>query len=250
MDRVKIGNTFRAIRLELNLRQVDVAARSGVSQQTVSDLECGRFGGLSLDTYCRIAEVLDAEVPLSPRWRGPKLDRILDRRHADLQNRVAELLARLGWVVRTEFSFNHYGDRGSVDVLAWRPADRALLLAEIKTEITSLEETLRVMDMKHRVVPPLARRQLAWDPISVASALVIPASSTHRAMLERHAAAVSASLPSGTWDVRHWLARPSGEMRGVWFLQNTSQGGAKSKLPPLRRVRLKAAARISVSTRT
>lgn len=36
MDRVKVGNTFREVRLELHLRQVDVAARAGVSQATVS----------------------------------------------------------------------------------------------------------------------------------------------------------------------------------------------------------------------
>ena len=72
MDRVKIGNTFRAIRVDMRLRQLDVSARAGVSQQTVSDLECGRIRGLSVDVYCRIAEALDADVPLTPRWRGPK----------------------------------------------------------------------------------------------------------------------------------------------------------------------------------
>ena len=58
MDRVKIGNTFRTIRVELRLRQSDVAKRAGLSQQTVSDLECGRFGRLSIDAYCRIAETI------------------------------------------------------------------------------------------------------------------------------------------------------------------------------------------------
>jgi transcriptional regulator with XRE-family HTH domain len=95
MDRVKIGNTFRTIRVELRLRQSDVAERAGLSQQTVSDLECGRFGRLSIDAYCRIAETIGADVPLTPRWRGPRLDRLLDRRHALLQNRAVELLASL-----------------------------------------------------------------------------------------------------------------------------------------------------------
>ena len=237
MDRVKIGSTFRAIRVELRLRQADVAERAGVSQQTVSSLECGRFGGLSIDGYCRIAEVLDADVALAPRWRGPKLDRILDRRHALLQNRVVELLVSLGWEVRTEFSFNHYGDRGSVDVLARRPDCRALLIIEIKTEIASLEETLRVLDMKRRVVPIVSRVERGWDPVGVATVLIMPDATAHRNLVGRHAGLVSASLPGRTWDVRHWLARPSGDLRGVLFLRNTSEGGAMRRVLPTRRIR-------------
>jgi transcriptional regulator with XRE-family HTH domain len=235
MDRVKVGNTFRAIRVELRLRQIDVAVRAGVSQQTVSDLECGRFGGLSLDTYCRIAEAMGADVPLMPRWRGPKLDRLLDRRHALLQNATTELLAALGWQVRTEYSFNRYGDRGSVDVMAWRPECRALLIAEIKTEIADLQETLRVLDLKRRVVPVTCRGS-GWDALVVGTVLVVPDASTHRDLVFRHRALVSASLPSRTWEVRHWLSAPSGNLRGVWFLRNTGEGGAKWRVQPSRRV--------------
>jgi transcriptional regulator with XRE-family HTH domain len=238
MDRVKIGNTFRAIRVELRLRQSDVAARAGVSQQTVSDLECGRFGTLAIGTYCRMAEVLGADVQLAPHWRGPKLDRILDRRHALLQNAAVELLTRFGWEVRTEFSFNRYGDRGSVDILGWQPNRCALLIVEIKTEIVSLEETLRVLDMKRRVVPIVARLERGWLPLCVANVLVLPDASTHRRLVERHASLVSASLPERTWAVRHWLAEPSGPLRGVLFLANTDTGGTKPKVPPSRRVRV------------
>jgi transcriptional regulator with XRE-family HTH domain len=237
VDRVKIGNTFRAIRLELRLRQVDVAARAGVSQQTISDVECGRFGCLSVDTYCRIAGVLDADIPLAPRWRGPKLDRILDRRHALLQNRTVELLTALGWQVGTEESFYRYGERGSVDILGWRPDLRALLIVEIKSEITSLEETLRVLDMKRRVVPVVMREERNWEARHVAAVLVLPDATTHRSLVRRHEALVSASLPKRGWDVRHWLADPAGNLRGLTFLPNTGGGGAMRKVPPSRRVR-------------
>jgi len=239
MDRVKIGNTFRAIRVDMRLRQLDVAARAGVSQQTVSDLECGRIRGLSVDVYCRIAEALDADVPLTPRWRGPKLDRLLDRRHALLQNRVAELLTSLGWEVRCEFSFSRYRDRGSVDVLGWKADCRALLVIEIKTEITDLQETLRVLDMKRRVVPIVCRSEGRWRPNLVSAVLVLPDASTHRELVARHAAAVSATLPGRTLAVRDWVERPVGDFSGVWFLRNTGDGGAKWRVQPSRRVRAK-----------
>ena len=237
MDRVKIGNTFRAIRVELRLRQTDVAERACVSQQTVSKVECGQFGDLSIDVYCRIAAAMDADVALAPRWRGPKLDRILDRRHALLQNRVVELLVSHGWAVRTEFSFNQYGDRGSVDILGWLPAARALLIVEIKTEITSLEEPLRVLGTKRRVVPAIAGRELVWGARNVATVLVMPDATAHRSLVSRHAALVSASLPGRTVAVRDWVAEPLGDLRGVWFLRDTSRGGAKWRVLASRRVR-------------
>lgn len=237
MDRVRVGNTFRAIRVELRLRQADVGGRAGVSQQTVSKIERGRFGGLSIDAYCRIADVLDADVQLAPRWRGPKLDRLLDRRHAFLQNRVAETLVRLGWEVCTEQSFNHFGDRGSVDVLGWRPDLGALLILEIKSEITSLEETLRRIDVKARVYPKTARAERGWVPRMVGVAVVLPDATAHRDLLRRHSALVSASLPAGTVAVRRWVGQPAGDLRGVWFLRNTSGGSAMRGAEPSHRVR-------------
>jgi transcriptional regulator with XRE-family HTH domain len=237
MDRVHIGNTFRAIRVELHLRQTDVGACAGVSQQTVSKLECGRFGGLTVDAYCRIAEVLDADVHLAPHWRGSKLDRLLDRRHALLQNRTVETLAEIGWEVYTEQSFNHFGDRGSVDVLGWRPDLRALLIVEIKSEITSLEETLRRIDVKARTYPKIAWKERGWAPLMVGVAIVLPDATAHRDLLRRHSALISASLPARTLAVRRWVTEPAGDLRGVWFLRYTSEGGAMRRVEPGRRVR-------------
>ena len=237
VDRVSIGNTFRAIRIDMRLRQTDLAARAGVSQQTVSRLECGRFGGLSLDAYCRIAEVLDADIRLAPSWRGAKLDRLIDRRHALLQNEVVRLLGTWGWQVGAETSFNHFGDRGSVDVLAWRADDRALLIVEIKTEIANLEETLRVLDMKTRVVPGVVYRAGDWRPSIVGTVLVLPDATAHRALVARHSALVAAALPARTSAVRHWLAVPSGHIRGIWFLGGSGAGGAMRNLKAGRRIR-------------
>jgi transcriptional regulator with XRE-family HTH domain len=237
VDRVRIGNTFRVIRVELRLRQADVAERSGVSQQTVSDVECGRFGTLSVDTFCRIAATLDADVSLAPHWRGPRLDRIRDQRHAFLQNKTVELLSQLGWQVSTERSFNRYGDRGSVDILGWQPESRTLLIVEIKSEITSLEETLRVLDVKRRVVPIVARAEWGMDSSHVAAVLVMPDASTHRDLVRRHSALIKAALPKHGWDVRHWLAEPSGSLSGLMFLRHTGEGGAMRNATPSRRVR-------------
>jgi transcriptional regulator with XRE-family HTH domain len=242
MDRVSIGNTFRAIRIDMRLRQADVAARAHVSQQTVSRLECGRFGGVSIDAYCSVAEAIGADVRLAPRWRGAKLDRLIDRRHALIQNEVTRLLASLGWNLGTEKSFNHFGDRGSVDVLAWRANAGALLIVEIKTEIANLEEALRVLDMKARVVPGVVSRAGEWQPRVVGAVLVLPDATAHRDLVARHSATVDASLPARTLAIRRWLIDPAGPIRGIWFLAGTRSGGAMRNLKSGRRVRVERSA--------
>jgi transcriptional regulator with XRE-family HTH domain len=193
VDRVKIGNTFRAIRLELHLRQADVAGRAGVSQPTISTIERGLFAHVSLEKLERVANVLQADLGLALRWREANLARLLDRRHAALQNSVVERIGASGWEVLGEDSFNEYGDRGSVDLLAWKSAERALLIIEIKTEIVDLQEMLRMLDMKVRVVPGLVRRSRGWRPMSVAAAVVLPSNNTHRRAVANHAALLAAT---------------------------------------------------------
>jgi transcriptional regulator with XRE-family HTH domain len=221
MDRVHLGTTFRAIRLELGLRQADVAASAGTSQQTVSRVERGRFGPVSADALEAVAEAIEADLTIGLRWRGPKLARLLDRRHAQLQDRVVRLLSDAGWEVHVEESFNCFGERGSVDILAWRLDCRALLLVEIKTELVDLQDTVRTLDMKARVVPRVVRSVHGWAPEAIAAVLVLPDANVHRAAVARHAALFAAALPARSREVQRWMAEPIGPLRGVWFLPNT-----------------------------
>jgi len=55
---------------------------------------------------------------------------------------VERVLAELrghGWLVAAEASFNRYGERGSIDVLAFHPADRVVLVVEVKSVIVADE---------------------------------------------------------------------------------------------------------------
>jgi len=249
MDRVKIGITFRAIRVELRLRQADVAALAGVSQASVSAIERGKFGSLSIDTLDRIGQALEADLTLALRWRGPKLARLLDRRHAHLSNLVVAELVAAGWEVCPEETFNHFGDRGSVDVLAWRPESAALLIIEIKSEIVDIQDLLRALDIKARVVPGVVRRTRGWQAEHVAAVVVLPSNNAHRRAAATHAALLGAALPARTREVRRWIAHPAGWLRGLWFfpyingqstVEQTSAGrrvqaprGRPSPAPPM-----------------
>jgi len=134
-----------------------------VSQQTVSNIECGHLEGMSLASLASVAEALGAD--LSVACNGADRGSPAPRSQAcGPAGRVASLLVGAGWEVRAEQSFNRYGERGSVDLMGWRAAESALLVVEVKTELVDLQETVRVLDMKARVVPAVVRQENGWRP--------------------------------------------------------------------------------------
>jgi transcriptional regulator with XRE-family HTH domain len=103
MDDQRVGTTFRLIRMRRGVRQIDLARIAGISQATVSRLERGHFGELSLSTIRRVALALDVRLDLTPRWRGGDLDRMLNTRHSRLHELVARRFAELPeWLAAPE----------------------------------------------------------------------------------------------------------------------------------------------------
>jgi transcriptional regulator with XRE-family HTH domain len=185
VDDVQLGRSIRALRRRRGWRQADLAAAAGVSQTLVSSLERGHLDGVAMGTLRRVLAALDARVEVGVRWRGGALDRLLDERHASLVGRVVEQLQSAGWVVRVEASYAHYGERGSVDVLAFHPASRTLLIVEGKTELASIEATLWKVDEKVRLARILANGA-GWEARMAARLLVLPSTTTARRAVKRH----------------------------------------------------------------
>ena len=65
-------------------------------------------------------------------------------------------MASSGWSVRPEVSFNHYGDRGRVDLLAFHAASGVALVIEVKGSIGDLQDALGRLDVKLRLGRSLA----------------------------------------------------------------------------------------------
>ena len=198
---------------------------------------------LTLPTLRRCLAVLRAEFELGLRWRGPALDRLLDERHASVQSAWAERLARWTWEVLVEASFNHYGERGRIDVLAFQPQAGALLVVEIKTEIADLQELLGSLDVKARVAPGVARGQGWPAPHSVTRALVVEDTSTNRRRVRQFRALFSGYELQGKAALS-WLCRPSAQTpRGLLVLTNLSAAhGARANNVGSRRIRVSGAA--------
>jgi transcriptional regulator with XRE-family HTH domain len=129
MEDVRIGIWVRTARLRAGWRQSDLAAMAGVSKSSVSRLERGELGSMTLRQCRRIAACVGIELFLVPHSvRLGDLERQVDKRHASLVDAVVERVTEIGWAAETEYSFNRYGDRGSVDVLGWNEVQRALLI--------------------------------------------------------------------------------------------------------------------------
>lgn len=220
MDDIAVGRVLREARLRLRVSQVALAARAGVAQSVVSRIERGHLDEVTLVRIRRVAAVLEVRLPFAPSWRGGDLARLLDRRHAGLVEQLVALLGELGWETAVEATFNEFGERGSIDVLAWHEESRALLVVEVKSRLVDLQDLLAGLDRKARLAPVIARKSHAWDPAVVARLLVLPAGSTSADALARHRAVFRTALPDRTVGVKRWLRSPLGPLRGVLLLRD------------------------------
>lgn len=164
VDSIRIGRILRALRHRLGWRQLDVARGAGASQTLVSRAERGDIERMEIRTLRRLTTMLQAELVVMVRWRGGDLDRLLDEGHAILVGRVAKALEAAGWVVRSEVTFSVYGERGSIDIVGWYPSTATLLVVEIKTELVSVEATLRTQDVKARLASRVVDGRFRWKP--------------------------------------------------------------------------------------
>jgi transcriptional regulator with XRE-family HTH domain len=220
MDDQRIGRMLRALRHRLGWRQVDVAEAAGLTQDDVSRGERGRMR--DVEKLRRHGRVFDAEIQLSIRWRAGEMDRLLDEGHASIVAWVVGLLGELGWEVHPEVTFAVRGERGSIDVLAWHAPSRTLLVVEVKTELTSLEETLRRHDAKQRLAAAIAVERFGWpSPASVNRLLVLPGQSTPRRHVRRHAAVLDAAYRVRGDAARRWLRSPDGPVSLLIFAPGT-----------------------------
>jgi transcriptional regulator with XRE-family HTH domain len=217
--RSNLPRAIRHLRRRRGWRQADLGARARTSDATISRLERGVVRGLPLGLIERVATALDATVDVTLRWEGEQLDRLIDSAHAYLVQQTASMLVAFGWVVRPEVSFNHYGDRGVVDLLAFHPSVGAVLVIEIKSIIGDVQATLGRLDVKARLARSLAE-SVGWSPVrAVVPALIFGdrrsarrTVATHDAIFGRYGVRGRSAL---AWVRRPVLPAPSGLL---WFV--------------------------------
>jgi transcriptional regulator with XRE-family HTH domain len=218
MDDVRAGRLIATVRVHLALRQADLGELAAVSQKVVSLLERGRFEDVSVRNQRRVCSALGIESELVLRWRGGLGDRLIDRVHATVVEQVTSALVGDGWEVLPEFTFNAFGERGSVDILAWHPLRRALLIVEVKSRIQDVQAMLMAMSRKVRLVPGIVANERGWERRALGIIVAMPDSHVNRSVVAAHPATFDASFPARTAACRGWLKAPVGDLSGLLFL--------------------------------
>jgi transcriptional regulator with XRE-family HTH domain len=142
MNTGRVARVLRAIRLHQDLSQQAVADKARISQSAYSRAELGDLAGMTIGTFERVAGALGADVRMEVRFRGGLGDRLADAMHAALVDLTVGVLTSLDWLVELEYGFNVFGERGSVDILAWHASTRTLLTVEVKSRFTDLQAML------------------------------------------------------------------------------------------------------------
>jgi len=241
MDDQRVGSALRTIRLRRRLRQVDLAKSAGVSAATISRLERGHLGAFTLETIRTVSKALDIRVDLVPRWRAGDLDRLLNARHSRLHELVARSFRDLpGWVAEPEVSFAFYADRGVIDILAWHPARRMLLVIELKTDIADINELVGTVDRKRRRAIEIAIERgwiAAGDaPPTVSTWVIVADGHTNRRRVQTHGSMLRAAFPSDGRSMAGWLQDPARPIRALSFWPNLRGQNVSGGLTPVRRV--------------
>lgn len=217
MDQVRLGNDIRLLRRRRGWTQARLGESIGLSRWVVSEVECGRADRFDVAVIARMVAALGGYLSVRVLFQGEALDRLRDRAHAGLVDRIVADLLALGWEVATEVSFNVEGERGSIDVLAFHPATGALLVIEVKSVVPDIGGMLMTLDRKVRLAAELAR-QRGWAPRTVSRVLVIRDDTTSRRRVHVHDATFATAFPLRGRAVRAWLRDPVGAISGLLFL--------------------------------
>jgi transcriptional regulator with XRE-family HTH domain len=230
MDAARFGHQVRALRRRRGWRQQDLAATSGVSRATIARVELGGAGGQQVQTLARIAAAMSARLDCRLLWNGESLDRLLDEAHATIVNELTRRLALAGWDVAPEVSFSVFGERGSIDLLAFHAAAELLIVIEVKSALPDLQAMLVTLDRKARLAPAIARDR-GWRAAHVARILVLANDRTTRRRVEAHDAVLRAAFPARGPAVKRWLRDPDGPIAGLLFVPGVPNVNARHRIP-------------------
>jgi transcriptional regulator with XRE-family HTH domain len=238
----QLGARFRAVRIRRGWRQVDVGRKVGLDASVISRIERGHIERVQLGTILSVARALDIQVTLTVRSRGADLDRLISGRHAALHESVARWFdAELpDWILAPEVSFSIYGERGIIDIVAWHPGHRALVVIELKTDIVDVNELIGQMDQRRRLARQIAKEQ-DWDPLTISTWVIVANGRTNRARLAAHRVLLRNAFPLDGRSIRSWLRKPEGRIAALSLWQRVERGTAAGGYAARHRVRAHAA---------
>ncbi|MBI3746634.1 MAG: helix-turn-helix transcriptional regulator [Chloroflexi bacterium] len=202
-----VGQHVRALRLAIGWSQHELAKRAGISQPHLSRIERAARPDLTFATAEALLRALGARLAISveaPYLADRRSQR--DPAHARLVAAVLSRLRRSGWTGNMEVEVGGDRSRGWIDILAFHPSTRAVLVIEVKTEIHDLGSIVRTLTWYEREAGPAARR-LGWRPASVAGCLLLLGTEVNDARAAANRAALADAFPVRAHELQACLDR-------------------------------------------
>ncbi len=224
-----LAELIRDARMLIGWTQRELAHRSRTSQATIWRLETNQPGRLDLRVVERVLAALGMHGSL-----GMEARHLADRRrqrdavHARLTGYVARRLERQGWLTATEVPIGEDAPRGWIDLLAYRPADRSLLIEESKSDLPDLGGLQRRLSFYDREAWAAARG-LGWRPARGSVLVVALDSVTMVERLAENRDLVSRAFPASIDHLRAWLRDVDAPPPHGWAiaLADPASGGAR-----------------------
>jgi hypothetical protein len=162
-----------------------------------------------------------------------------DAAHAAIVESLVRVYRTAGWAVVVEATFSEFGERGSIDVLAWHASTGQVAVNEVKATIADAGRTVMGVDRKGRLAPIVARK-LGWTCRGVSRFLVVAEGATARRRIAEHAGIFRTSFPLGTVESRAWIKKPTVQpVAGLIFLSYPRRVGTSVSSSAISRVRRK-----------
>ncbi len=186
-----------------------------------------------------MAAAVEVDVDVRTRWRGGDGERLVSARHSGLPESYTRLLMGADWDPHPEASSSIWGERGVIDILAWHPPTRTLLVVEIKTQLVDVGEMLGTLDRKRRLAPKVGA-DLGLHARTVGVCVALLDTTTNHRRLRDHAATLRAALPVDGRQLRAWLSAPTGPIAALTFLSPAAPARLGTGSSGVRRVRVRA----------
>lgn len=129
-----------------------------------------------------------------------------------------------------------FGERGVIDIVAWHPASRSLLIIELKTALVDPQDLVAVMDRRARLGRRIGQ-DLGWQPATVSAWVVVLGSRTNRRRHGRHVGLLRAAFPTDGRGVRARLRASVGSLRALSIWSDVGSGSVRTGVGQDRRVR-------------
>ena len=214
----ELAGIIRDARRLVGWSQTELAARAGASQPALSRIETGRNARVDVDVAGRLLAALGLVADLTVRDLHLRdRERQADAVHSVLNGFIARRLERWSWLPVLEAQIGDRVPRGWIDLVAYREADRSLLVEETKTDIPDMGGLQRSLSFYQSMAWDVARG-LGWNPTRIAVLVVALDSETMAARLADNRDTVTRAFPARIGGVAAWLADPERAAPSGWAI--------------------------------